>query len=214
MKIITATIALALLAAGASAQTTGKVRVYVTDNPIDTFSALVKGNGGVASGTKGDDPRTIEIQADIMKSCPTIQVTSDPANTNYVLVLRREGNKRSAMFAMGGLAGLALSSGMKVDNISLFLNNGDLVFATKERTVEKAVEAICPHATPVDNIHPVAAVVAPPVAPTFVPAPVAVVPVVAAPLVPAVVPVAGVVIDSGTQTESLGDYARRMSAKK
>jgi hypothetical protein len=207
MKIITATIALALLAAGASAQTTGKVRVYVTDNPIDTFSALVKGNGGVASGTKGDDPRTIEIQADLMKSCPTIQVTSDPANTNYVLVLRREGNKRSAMFAMGGLAGLALSSGMKVDNISLFLNNGDLVFATKERTVEKAVQAICSRATPVDNIHPVAAVAAPPapVAAVVSSAPVAVVPapVVATPQMAVVDP----------QTESLGDSARRVTAK-
>src|SRR5580700_3915167 len=198
MKIKTAiaAIALALLAAVPGFTQTSKVRVYVTDNPIDTFSALVKGNGGTASATKGDDPRTIEIQADLMKDCPNIQVTNDPSNTNYVLVLRREGGKRSTMFAMGGLTGLVISASMKVDDISLFLNNGDLVFAIKERTVEKAVKDICPRATPVDNIHPVTAAT---------PAPV-VTPAVVSGSVAAVTP-AMTVVSGEPQPESLGDYA-------
>ena len=40
------------------------------------------------------------------------------------------------MFAFGGLAGLALSAASKVDGASLFAANGDLVFATQQRTWE------------------------------------------------------------------------------
>lgn len=43
MSIITATIALALFAVLSFGQS-GEVRVYATDNRIDTFSALVKCN--------------------------------------------------------------------------------------------------------------------------------------------------------------------------
>jgi hypothetical protein len=47
------------------------------------------------------------------------------------------------MFAFGGLAGLALSATSKVDGASLFAANGDLVTATKQRTVENAIREIC-----------------------------------------------------------------------
>jgi hypothetical protein len=60
-----------------------------------------------------------------------------------VLVFRRENGKRSAMFAFGGLSGLALSALAKVDGASLFDANGDMVTATKQRTVEKSVREIC-----------------------------------------------------------------------
>jgi hypothetical protein len=62
---------------------------------------------------------------------------------DFTLLFRREGGKRSAMFAFGGLAGLALSAASKVDGASLFAANGDLVTATKQRTVENAIREIC-----------------------------------------------------------------------
>ena len=49
------------------------------------------------------------------------------------------------MFAFGGLYGLAFSAAMKVDGASLFENNGDMVYATKQNTVEKSIKDICAH---------------------------------------------------------------------
>jgi hypothetical protein len=163
----------------------GKVRLYVTDEPMDesTFIAshhsgwqanggssgqvsgsFVNGTGSVngssngymhASGgssgaavgysQKGADPRTVEIQADIYQKCPSIVVTDDPPRADYVLLFRRQGGKRTTMFAMGGLTGLAISAHAKVDGASVFDTNGDMVFATRARTVETAIKEVCPH---------------------------------------------------------------------
>ncbi len=49
------------------------------------------------------------------------------------------------MFAFGGLSGLALSAAAKVDGASLFETNGDMLFASKQNTVEKAIKDICDH---------------------------------------------------------------------
>jgi hypothetical protein len=61
------------------------------------------------------------------------------------LTLRRRGGQRSSMFAFGGLSGLALSAGMRVDGAALFNRDGDMVYAVKERTVQNAVEKLCPY---------------------------------------------------------------------
>ena len=65
-----------------------------------------------------------------------------------VLVFRRRGGSRSAMFAFGGLAGLALAGTMKVDGASLFQADGDMIYATKQNTLEKAVRDVCAHIPP------------------------------------------------------------------
>ena len=144
----------------------GKKRLFVTDEPMDetTFiaqhrsgwqvsgnsSGQISGSGGsvgAAAGhsQKGADPRTVEVQADIYKSCLAIVVTNDPSKADYLLLFRREGGKRSTMFAFGGLTGLALSAHSKVDGASVFNSNGDMVFATRERTVDHAIKAVCAH---------------------------------------------------------------------
>ena len=113
-------------------------------------SANVNGSGGSAGASygysqKGADPRTVEVQADLYKRCPTVVVTNDPARADYVLLFRREGGKRSSMFAFGGLTGLAISAHSKVDGASVFDTTGDMVFAIRSRTVEGAIKEVCTH---------------------------------------------------------------------
>jgi hypothetical protein len=112
--------------------------------------ASVHGSGGSAGAAygysqKGADPRTVEVQADLYKKCPSIIVTNDPSRAEYVLLFRREGGKRSSMFMFGGLTGLALSAHSKVDGASVFDTNGDMVFAVRARTVQGAIKEVCPH---------------------------------------------------------------------
>ncbi len=112
--------------------------------------ADVHGSGGSAGAAygysqKGADPRTVEVQADLYKKCPSVIVTNDPARADYVMLFRREGGKRSSFFAFGGLTGLALSSASKVDGASVFDTNGDMVFATRARTVAGAIKEVCGH---------------------------------------------------------------------
>jgi hypothetical protein len=149
--------------------TDGRVRVYVTDHPMDEVTSIIRGSsasavrvdqnsaragsassvGGVSHGQVGDDPRTVEIQADMQKVCPPYVLVSDnPARADYILIFRREGGKRSSFFAFGGLTGLAISAASKVDGSSLFQPNGDMVFATREKTVEKAIAVSCLHIPP------------------------------------------------------------------
>jgi hypothetical protein len=140
--------------------TDGKIRVYITDHPIFESNGLAKaaGNrhGGAAAATShtqaGDDPRTVEVQADIVKVCPAnIVASNNPDRSDYVLVFRRRGGERSSFFAMGGLTGLALSAAAKVDGASLFENNGDMIYATKQNSVEKAIKDICSHIPQIAN---------------------------------------------------------------
>lgn len=134
--------------------TDGKIRVYVTDHPMFESNGMLMASGdrhggsaaGVSHMQAGDDPRTVEIHADMLKVCPPfIMVSNNPDRADYVLVFRRQGGTRSSMFAMGGLTGLALSAAAKVDNASLFDNSGDLVYATKQTSVEKSVRDVCAH---------------------------------------------------------------------
>lgn len=154
----------------------GKARIYVTDHPIFEANgiAMASGNryGGSAGATThlqaGDDPRTVEVQADIQKVCPTYIIASNnPDRADYVLVFRRRGGERSTMFALGGLTGLALSGAAKVDGASLFQNDGDMVYATKQNTVEKAIKDVCGHIPPPTG----APAPAPPPVPTPPPTP-------------------------------------------
>ena len=134
--------------------TDGKLRIYVTDHPMFESNGMAQAAGNRHGGSaaavshtqSGDDPRTVEVQADIRKVCPAnIIASNNPDRADYVLVFRRRGGERSAFFAMGGLTGLALSAMAKVDGASLFENTGDMLYATKQNTVEKAIKDICDH---------------------------------------------------------------------
>jgi len=94
---------------------------------------------------QGADPRTVEVQADLYKKCPSIVVTNNPARADYVLLFRRQGGKRSSMYAFDGLTGLALSAHSKVDGASVFDTNGAMVFATRAQNVETAIKEVCGH---------------------------------------------------------------------
>ena len=158
--------------------TDGKVRIYVTDHPIFESNGIGMASGnrhgasaaGVTHTQAGDDPRTVEVQADILKVCPNfVMASNNPDRADYVLVFRRRGGERSSMFAFGGLTGLALSAAAKVDGASLFENNGDKVYASKQTSIEKTIRDVCAHISP-----PSQAPVAPPIpTPTLIPAPAA-----------------------------------------
>lgn len=137
--------------------TDGKIRIYVTDHQIFESNGVLMASGDRHGGSAaavshtqaGDDPRTVEIQADMLKVCPPFILASNNSDrSDYVLIFRRQGGTRSSMFAFGGLTGLALSAAMKVNGASLFLNNGDMVYATKQTSVEKSIKDICDHIPP------------------------------------------------------------------
>jgi hypothetical protein len=154
--------------------TDGKVRVYVTDHPMFESNGIARASGdrhggsaAAASHTQaGDDPRVVEVEADIMKVCPSyILASNNQDRSDYILVFRRRGGARSSMFAFGGLTGLALAGGMKVDGASLFQPDGDMVFATKQNTVEKSIRETCAHIpqpTPAGTATPALAPIPPP----------------------------------------------------
>jgi hypothetical protein len=120
-----------------------KPRIFVTDEPLHEGNFVAHGRAAAAHVESGPNARVVEIQSDLVKVCPKVTVTNRPDMADFTLLFRREGGKRSAMFAFGGLAGLALSAASKVDGASLFSSNGDLVTATKQRTVEKSIIEIC-----------------------------------------------------------------------
>jgi hypothetical protein len=165
-------VVLAVLAAAVYAVAAqDKPRVFVTDDPIYEHIGMIRGSSGSSSSAaaasgqygsaaaaassshssiagvshtqNGADPRTVELQADLSKNCPGIVVTNRAEHADFVLLFRRQGGARSSMFAMGGLAGLAMSSAMKVDGASVFNADGDLITATRQRTVEKTIKEVC-----------------------------------------------------------------------
>lgn len=130
------------LAAQPSQSSDGKIRIFVTDHPISEPSAAADANHKKTE----DEKRLVEVQADMLKVCPAyIVVSNTPDHADYVLVFRRHGASRTSAFMFGGLAGLALSAAAKVDGASLFNASGDMVYATKQNSVEKAVKDICDH---------------------------------------------------------------------
>jgi hypothetical protein len=160
--------------------TDGKIRIYVTDHPIFESNGIAQASGnrhggsaGAATHTQaGDDPRTVEVQADIVKLCPAnIVASNNQDRSDYVLVFRRRGGERSSMFALGGLTGLALSAGAKVDGASLFQTDGDMIYATKQNTVEKSIKDICNHIPALSPALGSASSAAPAFAPIPAPAP-------------------------------------------
>ena len=103
--------------------------------------------GGITNDNRGGaDPRTLEV-SELISDChmPNVVVTSDPISADYVMDFRRQGGKRSTFFILGGLTGLAISAAMKVDHAALYAANGDLVYASKSRTVGGAVKDVCSH---------------------------------------------------------------------
>ena len=115
------------------------------------YSASAQQGSYVGGSTKdnrgGADPRTLEVSADILEKChvPNLVVTNDPDMADYIMDFRRQGGTRSEFFALGGLTGLAIASGIKVDHAALYAINGDLIFASKARTVGGAVSEACAH---------------------------------------------------------------------
>lgn len=135
--------------------TDGKVRIYVTDHQIVESNLVIRGAAAAAHSQAGDDPRMVEVQADMVKECPSFVVASNnPDRADYILVFRRRGGERTSMFAFGGLSGLALSAAAKVDGSSLFEISGDMVYATKKNTVDKAIKDTCQH-VPLPTARPV-----------------------------------------------------------
>jgi hypothetical protein len=115
-----------------------------SSNVNGSYNAQQISNGAAYGfSERGADPRTIEIQTDLFQSCPQIIVTDDISKADFVLFFRRDNGKRQGAFALGGLVGLAASSNAKVDGTSVFNAEGNMVYATRARTVRKAIEDVC-----------------------------------------------------------------------
>lgn len=110
-------------------------------------------SAGFATNPNGkSDPRTVEVQADLWKSCPAFTITSDIHNADYILWFRRNDQHRTKMFLIGGVYGLVASAGQKVNGASLFNAYGDMVYATREATVGGTVKDMCMHVIPTPQL--------------------------------------------------------------
>jgi PEGA domain-containing protein/PDZ domain-containing protein len=138
------------------------VRLFITDDPLFETYAFSHGSAGFyanASGAGGAahsaefaanpngkaDPRTVELQANMQKSCPQFTVTSNIQNADYILWFRRNDQHRTKMLLLLGATGGLISAVQKVNGASLFAANGDMVYATRESTVGSTVKDICKH---------------------------------------------------------------------
>jgi hypothetical protein len=139
-----------------------KVRLFITDDPLfETYAfghssagyyANAYNAGGAAhsadfaANPNGKaDPRTVELQADMQKSCPQFTVTSNIQNADYILWFRRNDQHRTKMLLLLGATGGLISAVQKVNGASLFAANGDMVYATRESTVGSTVKDMCKH---------------------------------------------------------------------
>lgn len=142
-------------AAGPFHSTDGKIRVYVTDHPLiepneldqdEAYGKTAPKPSVAAQAPPIDDAKTVEVQADLVRACPSNVVASDnPDKADFVLVFRRRDGETGSFFALGNLKSLALSAGAKVDGASLFQTDGDLVYSTKQLTFDKAIRDLCAH---------------------------------------------------------------------
>ena len=139
-----------------------KVRLFITDDPLFETYAFSHSSAGFYANTYGAggaahsadfaanpngkaDPRTVELQADMQKSCPQFTVTSKIENADYVLWFRRNDQHRTKMLLLLGATGGLISAVQKVNGASLFGANGDMVYATREKTVGSTVKDVCKH---------------------------------------------------------------------
>jgi hypothetical protein len=115
-------------------------------------------SAGFANNPNGKaDPRTVEIQSDLMESCPQFTVTAIFKNADYILWFRRNDHHRTKMTLLFGLTGALISATQKVDGASLFTATGDMVYATRETTVGGTIKDVCKHVDrPIPQVKPVA----------------------------------------------------------
>jgi hypothetical protein len=110
-----------------------KPRIFITDSP--SWSA--SGGFGAANGTgagamaAGSSPQTVEVIDDFAKQCPSVTVTSDKSNADFVVLFDRD----AAAKARTVLA--------RADKIAVFRKNGDLVYSGKTRSVMNGVKDAC-----------------------------------------------------------------------
>lgn len=134
--------------------TDGKLRVYVTDHPVQQANELgtIAGEQSAAAVAEAahapttDASGAVEVVNDLQKECPENVIPSDnPDRADFVLVFERHGVDHNSLLALHGLTNLALSAGAKVDGATLFQNDGDLVYSTKQISVQKAIRDLCGH---------------------------------------------------------------------
>jgi hypothetical protein len=134
--------------------TDGKLRVYVTDHPVVEVNELGTASGNQSAAAVAEaahapitDPSgAVEVVNDLVKECSENVIPSDnPDRADFVLVFRRHGVDRSSLLALHGLTNLALSGGAKVDGASLYQNDGDMIYTTRQISVEKAIRDLCGH---------------------------------------------------------------------
>ncbi len=152
----------------------GKVRLFVTDDPLfesssfyaSSYGAYGNSNGagaggrsvGFANNPNGKaDPRTVEVQSDLWKSCPQFTVTANFQNADYILWFRRNDQHRTKMVLLFGVTGALIGAAQKVDGASLFTATGDMVYATRESTVGGTIKDVCKHVDkPTPQVKPAA----------------------------------------------------------
>lgn len=133
MRSVTACAAFFLLCASLVAQQAvedQKTRVLITDSNSweehGGFAANRQGAVGFSSG--GARPQTAEVIRTWGERCPTITVTRNEENADYILLLDHEGGK--------GLA-------RKDNKFALFNKEGDAIASGSTRSLGNAVKDAC-----------------------------------------------------------------------
>jgi hypothetical protein len=108
----------------------GRPKVYVTESDSwessGSFSVSHGSGGGSFSG--GARPQTVEVIKTFGQRCPSVAVTMDKSQADYIVLFDRDGGK--------GIA-------RKRDKIAVFKRNGDVLYSGSTRSVGSAVQDAC-----------------------------------------------------------------------
>jgi hypothetical protein len=130
------------------------VRIFVLDHSVSPSKSHYSiGTPFTAVPTDVKQPevtqRVIEAQADILKVCPDYVVASNNQDkADYILVLGGNESERDAKVGFGGLPDVEFWDGTRVRGVSIFRMNGDMVFASRQNRIQRAIREICTRINP------------------------------------------------------------------
>jgi hypothetical protein len=105
-------------------------RVFISDSNSWSVAGGFSASHGSGSGylAGGARPQTVEVIKTFGQRCPTIVVTLDRANADYIVLFDREGGKGYAR---------------KRDKIAIFRKNADVLYSGSTRSLGNAVQDAC-----------------------------------------------------------------------
>lgn len=132
MKANLATSALLAIAVCASAETTSKPRLFITESgaPQAKGDAIVGDAKGSLAFIGGTSPENIEVMKSFSRSCSGVIVTADRDKADYVVRLDHEAINPTTPFVHG-------------NKVAVFNSRQDLIYTNSTRTLSSAVKGAC-----------------------------------------------------------------------